>query len=553
MSYPILNTIHSPADVRELLPDELEQLCEELRIYMQMETGAKAGHVQASLGVVELTVALHFHFDTPDDILIWDVGHQSYAHKILTGRRKVFRDIRTRGGIAGFTSRRESSYDPFGAGHSSTSISAAAGFAEAQQNATQPRAIIAVIGDGALTGGMAFEALNYLGQRQLPVLVILNDNFSSIDFNVGALAAYNSYQSFFEALGWQYLDCPEGNSLPQLLGELELMQPLNGPTLLHIITEKGKGLIGTAPGKSKGSSYSFSTALGEIMKTLLEQNERLHIVSPAMLSGAGLRKVGETFPERVHDVGIAEQHAVTMAAGMAAAGLPVLCHLYATFAQRAFDQIIHDVALQELPVLFCLDRAGIVGADGATHHGLWDTALWGTLPNIHLWEPQDASEMATLINDYVQHPRPMVLRYPKEQTAPWTRNVDKPQPLREEKHSGQTLVVSTGSLSAALRPVCAEAKVSFLHVGLLQPFPHEEIAPLLQNYQRIIVMEEHVTGGTLLKNGVAPLLQKQTEAAPQVASYHLPAAFIEHGSRAEWLAHFGLDAAGLRRVLEKEG
>ena len=547
MSYPMLRTIHSPADLRKLTPGELEELCEELRIFMQMEARPKAGHVHSSLGVVELTVALHFHFDTPDDILIWDVGHQSYAHKILTGRREAYAGIRTCNGIAGFTSREESPYDPFGTGHSSTSISAAAGFAEAQRNSPQPRSIIAVIGDGALTGGMAYEALNYLGERKLPVLVVLNDNFSSIDNNVGALAAYDSYQAFFEALGWHYQFCAEGNELGILLGEIELLEPITQPTVMHIITEKGQGLLESFSAKTGASAYSYSTALGEIMKVLMRQNEELRVVSPAMLSGGGLYGVKQLFPERVLDAGIAEQHAVTMAAGLAAAGVPVLCHLYATFAQRAVDQIIHDVALQNLPVLFCIDRAGISGADGATHHGLWDTLLWEALPNLQLWEPENGEELASVLRHYLAQPTPLCIRYPKDITAPWSGEFQPAQPYWEDKRDGGTVVLSTGSLTGKLKPVCQEKEISHIHVARLCPFPVQELAQVVKGFTKMVVWEEHIEGGTPLKNGVEAVLKELENPPAEVHYRHLPAEFTGHGSRAEWLAHYGLDAEGLRQ------
>jgi len=550
--YPLLSQLPGPAPLREFSIPQQQQLCQELRHFMQHQASPKAGHIRSSLGVVELTVALHTHFHTPDDILIWDVGHQSFAHKIITGRREQYAHIRQLGGISGFTLREESPYDPFGAGHSSTALSAAAGYAWAFRQMGLSRRVIAVVGDGALTGGMALEALNYLGSSGLPVILILNDNQSSIDANVGALAQQGHYATFFEALGWQYHSPVNGHDLPAIAAALRQVDQRRAPVVLHVHTEKARGWEESHTAKNpNGDAHSFSEALGTIVTHLMPRFPKLMALSPAMLSGSGLARVAHSFPERVIDTGITEQHAVTMAAGMAAAGLQPLCHIYSTFAQRATDQIIHDVLLQKLPVIFLLDRAGLSGADGATHHGYWDTALLGHLPHLDWVAPANASELLAALQHYLQHPAPVVIRYPKAETSPPDLSTG-PGGLafQQVNRDSQTLVISTGYLSGSVAEICAQEGLSHLHTAQIRPFAEERFLKMVEPYQQLKIIEEHPPGGRLLARAIRLTVQKKGRSLP-MKSKGLPQEFVAHGTREELLQHCGLDQEGLRRFIRK--
>lgn len=479
----MLKDIHTPDDLKQLSVDQLQPLADELRRYIIDTLSTHPGHLASSLGTVELTVALHYVFNTPDDKLIWDVGHQAYAHKILTGRGEAFQTIRTYGGISGFPKMEESPYDAFGTGHSSTSISAALGMATASvlQGNTQ-RNHIAVIGDGSMTGGEAFEALNNAGDSQANILVILNDNGISIDRAVGGLNGYltritasrgynrlkeevwqrldgtrggrrhshslgimqrmtNAAKSallggsnLFESLGMRYFGPIDGHDIPQLVSMLNRLKDIRGPKLLHIVTTKGKGLreaeknpiVYHAPGKfdastgqqisgrHEGQPLKYQDVFGHTIIELAEQNPKIVGITPAMLTGSSLCMMQQQMPERVFDVGIAEQHAVTFAAGLAAQGMIPFCNIYSSFAQRAYDQIIHDVALQRLPVVFCLDRAGLVGDDGPTHHGMFDLAALRPVPGLTICAPSDDHELRNMMYT-AQLPGhgPMVIRYPR--------------------------------------------------------------------------------------------------------------------------------------------
>ena len=412
----LLSKIENPKDFRSFSKTQLLQLVEELRNEIITVIAQREGHLGASLGVVELTVALHYVFDTPNDILVWDVGHQAYGHKMLTGRRKAFSDLRQLGGLSGFPKRNESAYDPFGTGHSSTSLSAILGMAIAAQQMELDRVHIAVIGDASIASGMAFEALNHLGTTQANVLIILNDNTMGIDPSVGALKAFfekstqenQSAENLFSALNIDYAGPIDGHDLGELLAVLDEQKKKKGPRLLHIRTTKGKGLASAeeeqvlfhAPGKFDPltgklnptpvhGKTKFQTVVGKTLEELFAIYPQLMAITPAMPTGSGLTSLMKDYPDRCLDVGIAEQHAVTLAAGMATQGLLPFCVIYATFLQRAFDQVMHDVALQELPVVFCIDRAGLVGHDGPTHHGLYDLAFLRSLPNFTLLAPRD--------------------------------------------------------------------------------------------------------------------------------------------------------------------
>lgn len=472
--YKTLDRINSPEDLRKLAPEELESLCSDIRGYMVECCSRNPGHLASSLGAVELIVGLHYLYNTPEDKIVFDVGHQAYAHKIITGRKEDFKNNRTREGISGFPRIAESEYDAFGVGHSSTSISAALGLAEAAKlNGTESRSV-AFIGDGALTGGLAFEGLNNAGNSKADLLVILNDNNQSIDSNIGALhehllrittnPAYNrfkgrvwdclkegKFKSFiqrwlrslkswavkktggdlFESLGFRYFGPIDGNDMGQVLETLGKIKDLKGPRLLHCITTKGKGYgpaeadptVWHAPGKfdpatgerfhSPRTADRYQDVFGETLLELAEMNRNVVGVTPAMSTGCGMNILASKMPSRFFDVGIEEEHAVTFSAGLAAGGLRPFCNIYSSFSQRAYDQIVHDVALQDLPVTLCFDRAGLVGEDGATHNGAFDMSAYRSIPNIVISAPMDETELKSLMYTSLQQESPMIIRYPR--------------------------------------------------------------------------------------------------------------------------------------------
>ena len=398
--------------------DQLQELALKLRADWQDRAIGKKAHLQSSLGVTELSIALHAVFRTPEDVLIWDVGHQAYVHKWLTGRSEDLSGMRKKGGISGFPKRSESIHDAFGTGHSSTSISALAGMAHASRLRGEHKKFVAVIGDGALTGGQSFEALNQAPELGADLLLVLNDNGRSLEDNVGVLHRSGSYKEFFHSLGWAYHSAVDGHSIPELLAALEEVKGSTGPRVLHVQTRHpaGSDQPSTAELNSTGK-MSFSQVFGQAMARMLEAGEQLVVVSPAMLSAAYLSPLKKRFPQQVIDTGITEQHAVTLAAGMATSGIRVFCHLYSTFSQRAMDQIIHDVALQQLPVTFVLDRAGITGADGPTHHGVFDLALMRPIPNIELWDAQNGDMLSAILWNSLQSAGPVSVRIPRAETA----------------------------------------------------------------------------------------------------------------------------------------
>ena len=444
MSNSLLNNINLPKDLRQLSQDDLPQIAKELRDFIINIVAIKEGHLGASLGVIELTIALHYVFDTPRDLLMWDVGHQAYGHKILTGRKNVFDTNRQLDGISGFPKREESEFDTFGVGHSSTSISATLGMAIATKlSGDLTKQHIAVIGDASIASGMAFEGLNHAGVTDTNLLVILNDNAIGIDPSVGALKQYltnvkkgtQKQDNIFEALNFNYSGPIDGHDLPNLISELERLKSVKGPKFLHVITTKGKGLKQAeenqvkyhAPGKfdaktgeliSKSLANEqppkFQDVFGKTIVELAKQNKKIVGITPAMPTGSSLKYMMEKIPERAFDVGIAEQHAVTLAAGMATQGLIPFCNIYSTFLQRAYDQIIHDVAIQKLPVIFCLDRAGLVGEDGATHHGVFDLAYLRCIPNLVIFAPRNAIELRNIMYTVQKGiDSPIAIRYPR--------------------------------------------------------------------------------------------------------------------------------------------
>ncbi|MBR1677854.1 MAG: 1-deoxy-D-xylulose-5-phosphate synthase [Bacteroidales bacterium] len=479
----LLEKVNSPADIRHFNKEELRQLCTEIRSYMVECCASNPGHLGSSLGAVELIVGLHYVYDTPKDKLVFDVGHQAYAHKILTGRREAFRRNRMRGGISGFPKRSESEYDAFGAGHASTAISAALGFAESSRLQQTGERVVALIGDGALTGGLAFEGLNNAGSSKADMLVILNDNNISIDRNTGGLHDYllkvttshtynkvkghvwdrlgdsrfrdwlqkrvsdtksslvrGSGGDLFEALGFRYFGPVDGNDIAQVTDTLERLRDLKGPRILHVITKKGMGYAPAeadpttwhAPGrfdpatgervKSVGKADRYQDVFGQVLVDLARMDKKVVGITPAMATGCGMHLMAQAFPDRFFDVGIEEEHAVTFSAGLAAGGMKPYCNIYSSFSQRAYDEIIHDVALQDLPVVLCLDRAGLVGEDGATHHGCYDMAAYRSIPHTVIASPRNEVELKNLMySGLFLSGGPMIIRYPRGcgEGVPW--------------------------------------------------------------------------------------------------------------------------------------
>ena len=544
----VLDRINVPADLRSLTIDELKTLADELREFVQHVTKTKAGHIKSSLGVTELSIALHYVFNTPEDILIWDVGHQAYIHKILTGRKDLFHTNRQLGGISGFTKRDESEYDPFGAGHSSTSISATVGFATAAKLSGIKRQHIAVIGDGSLTGGESFEALNYLGDKQLDVIVVLNDNESSIDANVGGLAKYSTYRQYCQSLGVEYHGDVDGHDLQDLVKKLSELKSYSGPHFIRIKTRKALGWKEPVEEKQKQESLSFQDIFADTLTRLAEQNSKIVALSPAMLSGSSLNKFQEKFPGRTFDVGIAEQHVVTMAAAMAAEGYIPFCHLYSTFSQRAFDQIVHDVALQNLPVVFCLDRAGLVGEDGPTHHGSFDVGFLHTVPNMKLAAPMDGSSLVAIVEQAIETKGPMAIRYPKGGKF---KNV-LPAPdisfgkLRELKPGVGRAYISYGAIGETVAEVVKDTDAAHFDLVYLSPLDRKALSDILLKYEELIVVEENSLPGGV---GEAILsLKEEVNSSAKIIKIGLPHRFIGHGKKEELLKGIGMDRDSLSRI-----
>tara|TARA_R110000850_G_scaffold277058_1_gene421906 strand:- start:145909 stop:147681 length:1773 start_codon:yes stop_codon:yes gene_type:complete len=534
MATSLLDRIEFPEDLRKLSPKELPKLAQELRKFIIDIVATKEGHLGASLGVVELTVALHYVFNTPDDILVWDVGHQAYGHKVLTGRRKEFHTNRRLGGISGFPKRDESIYDAFGVGHSSTAISATLGMAIASQiNGNTSRQHIAVVGDASIASGMAFEGLNHAGVTNTNLLVILNDNAIGIDPSVGALKEYltkatlqktPAQDNVFEALNFDYSGPVDGHNITELLDELERLKHVPGPKLLHVITKKGKGLRQAeedqikyhAPGKfnkdtgdllpktSVMQPPKFQDVFGITLVELAEQNPKVMGITPAMPTGSSLKYMMDRFPNRAFDVGIAEQHAVTLAAGLASQGMRVFCNVYSTFLQRAYDQVIHDVCLQKLPVIFCLDRAGIVGEDGATHHGIFDLAFLRCIPNLIIFAPRNETELRNMLyTASLGLDLPIAIRYPRGRgrVLDWKQPFEKISIGRGEKlkEGSSIAILSVGTIvNNALDAMdCIEKdnEIAVYDLRFVKPLDEELLQTILKIHQTIITIEDGVTTG----------------------------------------------------------
>lgn len=533
---------------------ELERVSQFVKEFIVDQTEEKKGHIESSLTVTDLTIALHHVFNTPDDILIWDVGHQAYAHKVITDRATEFHTNRQLGGISGFPKRDESEFDAFGTGHSSTSISAITGFAFA--NRLQGLAVkhVAVIGDGALTGGMAFEGLNYLGSSGLDVLIILNDNRKAIDPNIGALHDGDNYEMFFQSLGIRWMGHVDGTNMSDLVQRLREGKDAVGPRVLHVETRAE--ILPSAEPEYK-STHPFQEVFGNAVMEKLEADPHLVVISPAMISGSGLHEAQAKFPERVIDVAIAEQHATTMAAGIAAAGGKVLLHLYSTFAQRAYDQIIHDIALQNLPVTIALDRAGLVGNDGATHHGAFDIAFLRPIPNMVIAAPRNGIELRNAVHTGLEHNGPFVIRYPRDTEARFdpkgqfsTLKIGAASWLKE----GELLcIMATGTMSRRALEVAEKLsecgyEIGVLHHLFVKPLDEEALVDA-SKYNRWLVLEDSSIGG--LSSALSEWLSERDAFQVELSSIHLPDEFIEHGTIDELQKRLGMSVKRItKRCLE---
>ena len=567
MKENLLSHINNPFDLKNLSENQLPQLAQELRTFIIDVVSKKGGHLGASLGVVELTVALHYVFNTPSDQLVWDVGHQAYGHKILTERKNVFHTNRELNGISGFPKRSESIFDAFGVGHSSTSISAALGMAIASQlKGEVEKQHIAVIGDASIASGMAFEGLNHAGVTNANLLVILNDNSIGIDLSVGALKDYltavkagkNPKQNnIIKSLNFDYSGPIDGHDFETLLSELKRLKSIKGPKFLHVITTKGKGLQLAeedqvkyhAPGKFEAKTGKihpknedhlppkFQDVFGLTLVELAKENEKIIGITPAMPTGSSMKFMMDAFPNRAFDVGIAEQHAVTLSAGMATQGMVIFCNIYSTFLQRAYDQIIHDVALQNLPVIFCLDRAGLVGEDGATHHGVFDISYLNCIPNIIICAPKDEIELRNIMyTASLGLNNPIAIRYPRGRGE----NINWEQPfikynLKEViclNKGSEIAVLSTGSIATNVEKAMAmlnnTKSVSHYHFPFIKPINEDELKNILSNHKKIITVEDGaIIGGfgTVINSIVI-----KNESNNKVINLGIPDNFIEHGN-----------------------
>ncbi|BAZ93592.1 1-deoxy-D-xylulose-5-phosphate synthase [Thiohalobacter thiocyanaticus] len=611
--YPLLERIDSPADLRQLPESELAPLADELRRFLIASVSKTGGHLAAGLGTVELTLALHYVYNTPDDRLVWDVGHQSYPHKILTGRRERMASLRQRHGLAGFPKRDESPYDSFGVGHSSTSISAATGMAIAAAHSGSDRRVVAIIGDGAMTAGQAFEALNHAGDLGANLLVILNDNDMSISPNVGALSNYfarllsgRMYSSMreggkkvlrnlppvaelarraeehmkgmvvpgtlFEEMGFNYIGPVDGHDVTGLVKTLHNVRALKGPQLLHIVTRKGKGYspaednpcayhgvgkfdphTGTDAGGGKPGAPTYTQVFGDWLCDMAAADPELVAITPAMREGSGLVEFSERFPQRYFDVGIAEQHAVTLAGGMACDGLHPVVAIYSTFLQRAYDQTIHDIALQNLPVTFAIDRAGLVGPDGPTHAGAFDLSYLRCIPNLVVMTPADEAECRRMLSTAHRHAGPAAVRYPRGRGPGLAVEPDLDTlPIgraESRREGGRIALLAFGSLLAPALEVAEQLDATVINMRFVKPLDEALLREVASRHERLVTLEENaVAGGAgaavlecLQANGVQrPLLQ-----------LGLPDRFVEHGTREELLAECGLDAAGILEAINR--
>jgi 1-deoxy-D-xylulose-5-phosphate synthase len=622
VDYSVLQKVSFPEDVRKLSIAELNTLSQEIRKLIIDTVASRGGHLASSLGAVELTLALHFVFNTPQDKIIWDVGHQCYAHKIITGRKEQLSSLRKQGGISGFPRREESIYDAFNVGHSGTSISAAAGFAQAKCLKGEKDKIIAVIGDGSMTTGMAFEALNWAGDSKKDLIIILNDNEMSISPNVGALSSYlnrvmtghrvtklkadvkgflksipgigehivkfsqqieESLKTFvvpgglFEELGFTYVGPLEGHRLDYLIKNFENVRDLEGPVLVHVITKKGKGYKfaeekplsyhGIAPfdvetGQAHASASVFPTYTEIFGKTLVElaqNDQRLVAITAAMCEGTGLEKFQKAFPQRLYDVGIAEQHAVTFAAGLAVEGFLPVVAIYSTFLQRAYDQILHDVCLQNLPVIFAIDRAGIVGEDGATHQGLFDYSYLRSIPNLIIMAPKDENELRHMLKTAVSCGSPVSLRYPRGKGvgAKLDRKIKilkigKAEVLRKGSDLAVIAIGATvyPALAAAEKMAGEKVSVEVINARFVKPLDSALILKIASSFKKIIIVEENVLQGGF-GSAVLELLAEKGVNNIKIKRLGIPDEFVEHATQDQLRRKYGIDEDGIIKVMRQ--
>ncbi|MGN2392508.1 1-deoxy-D-xylulose-5-phosphate synthase [Pelomicrobium sp. G1] len=608
----LLESIHSPLDLRHLPERQLAPLAAELRAYLVRSVAGCGGHFAAGLGTVELTIALHYVFDTPEDRLVWDVGHQCYPHKILTGRRDRLPTIRRKGGLSGFLRREESPYDAFGAGHSSTSISAALGMALASRAMGADRQVVAIIGDGGMTAGLAYEALNHAGSLDVDLLVVLNDNEMSISPNVGALSHYlarllssRTYATvkkggrkvleampamwdlaqraekqlktmvvpgaLFEELGFSYFGPVDGHDLNALVQVLRNLRALPGRRLLHVVTRKGKGYppaeadpvkyhgvvpfdpaVGLGTGGSKGAA-TYTSVFGDWLCEMAARDPRLVAITPAMREGSGLVRFSKEFPGRYFDAGIAEQHSVTLAAGLACEGMKPVVAIYSTFLQRAYDQLIHDVVIQKLPVLFAIDRAGLVGPDGPTHHGSYDLTYLNCLPGMVIMTPADENELRHMLYTGFLHDGPAAVRYPRANATGVGLDVEmKPLPIgrAEVRREGrQVAFLVFGTLLGSVSPLAEAMDATLINMRFVKPLDEAAVLAAAEGHALVVTLEENaIAGGAgsavnecLARHGV------QT----RVLNLGLPDRFIEHASREEALADAGLEPASIATAVTR--
>ncbi|MGH8506323.1 MAG: 1-deoxy-D-xylulose-5-phosphate synthase [Stenotrophobium sp.] len=605
--YALLGRVKTPEDLRKLPTAELPHLAVELRRYLIETLGRIGGHFAANLGTVELSLALHYCLNTPHDRLVWDVGHQAYPHKILTGRREQLETIRRLGGLAPFCHRGESEYDTFGVGHSSTSISAAAGMAAAAKIKQEKRRVVAVIGDGGMTAGMAFEALNHAGHLNLDMLVIYNYNDMSISENVGALrdhsarlmkklamaqaphllrepqtehaneAHLDNPGALFETFGFQYHGPVDGHDLNALIPMLNRLRTVRGPQLLHIVTTKGKGfepaeadpikyhgvtqfdpVTGAFPAKKSGAKPTYTQVFGDWLCEVAAQDDKIVAITPAMREGSGLVEFSQKFPLRYFDVGIAEQHAVTLGAGMACEGLKPVVAIYSTFLQRGYDQLIHDVAIQNLPVLFALDRGGLVGADGATHHGAFDLSFLRCIPNLVVMAPSDENECRRMLSTGLQLTGPSAVRYPRgnvigvdldAELKPLT--VGKARIVREARGRRRPRVAIL-AFGCMVQPALEAAEIldaAVVDMRFIKPLDTAMIHDLANENDLLVTLEDNAKSGGA-GSAVNETLMAQHLTVP-VLNLGLPDHFVEHGTREELMTQIGLDASGILRSIQK--
>ena len=617
--YKWLDRIDSPDDLKKLSGSDLRQYCDELRQYIIEQCSSNPGHLASSLGAVELAVALHYVFNTPDDKIVWDVGHQTYAHKIITGRREAFRTNRKLGGISGFPRMSESPYDAFGGGHASVSISAAFGMAKAAELKGEQRQVVAVIGDGSMTGGLAFEGLNNAGaSKQTNLLVILNDNNMAIDQATGALKnylvkistsrRYNAIKrrlwrilshtpavlrfcqkagnavkqgllknsNLFESLNFRYFGPIDGHNLPELVRALAALRRIEGPKLLHVMTVKGKGYkpaecnkpVWHAPGKfnpetgerivSKTEVARYQDVFGQTLLDLARADERIVGITPAMPSGSSMNILMKEMPERCFDVGIAEGHAVTFSAGLAAAGMVPFCNIYSSFMQRAYDNVIHDVAIQRLPVVMCLDRGGLVGEDGATHHGAFDLAYFGTVPNLTVAAPMNELELRNMMFTALEAGRPFAIRYPRGNGAggAWrdepfaAMEIGRGRCLKDGERIAVLTIGTVGNFAseAIARMEADGIRVAHYDLRFAKPLDQELLHEVGRKFRCVVTVEDGALRGGVGEAVVAFFCEHGY--LPKVVNLGIPDRFVEHGTPAQLYAQCGYDAEGIYRTLK---